>query len=87
MEEPKLDQVTLDMFTSQSLERHTKRLIAGILSDMESFTGVKDKRRSQTVKDIANYAKRAMLTKLTGLEVEPIHADSSERSPVEEPPA
>jgi hypothetical protein len=55
---------------------------------LESWkTGVKDKRRSQTVKDIANYAKRAMLTKLTGLEVEPIHADSSERSPVEEPPA
>jgi len=78
-----VDQVTLDMFTGQSLERHHKRLIAGILSDLESFTGFKDKRRSQTVKDIANYSKRIMLTKLTGLEVESAHGDASGRIPLD----
>jgi hypothetical protein len=78
-----VDQVTVDMFTAQAVERHTKRFIAGVLSDLESFTGVKDKRRSQTVKDIANYSKRIMLTKLTGLEVESAHVDSSGRIPVE----
>ena len=80
-----VDQMTIDLFTSQSLERHHKRLIAGILSDLESFTGVKDKRRSQMVKDIANYSKRIMLTKLTGLEVESAHAGSSasERNPID----
>jgi hypothetical protein len=78
-----VDQMTLDMFTGQILERHHKRLIAGILTDLESFTGVKDKRRSQTVKDIANYSKRVMLTKLTGLELESVHADTSGRFPIE----
>lgn len=82
-----VDQMTVDMFTGQSLERHHKRLIAGILSDLESFTGFKDKRRSQMVKDIANYSKRIMLTKLTGLEVESAHADTSGRIPIERPTA
>lgn len=82
-----VDQLTVDMFTGQSLERHHKRLIAGILSDLESFTGFKDKRRSQVVKDIANYSKRIMLTKLTGLEVESAHGDTSGRSPIEKPVA
>lgn len=84
MEELEVDQMTLAMFISQSLERHTKRQIAGILSDIEGFTGMKDKRRSQMVKDIANYSKRIMLTKLTGLEVESTHADASRRLPPEE---
>lgn len=74
-----VDQITLDMFISQTVERHTKRSIAGILSDIEAFTGIKDKRRSQIVKDIANYSKRVMLAKLTGLEIESIHADPSGR--------
>lgn len=79
MEDQSEDQLTVDMFTAQSVERHTKRQIAGILSDLESFTGIKDKRRSQIVKDIANYSKRVMLTKLTGLEVESIHDSHSGR--------
>lgn len=80
MEDRTEDQLTLDMFTAQSLERHTKRAIAGILSDREAFTGLKDKRAAQIVKDIANYSKRIMLTKLTGLEVESAHDSPSERS-------
>lgn len=85
MVDQQVDQITLDMFTSQTVERHTKRSIAGILSDLEAFTGFKDKRRSQIVKDIANYSKRVMLTKLTGLEVESVHADTSpsQRNPID----
>lgn len=83
MEDRTEDQLTIDMFTAQSIERHTKRLIAGILSDRESFTGVKDKRSSQIVKDIANYSKRIMLTKLTGLEVESSYGDTSGRQSFE----
>lgn len=82
--ETEVDQLTIDMFTSQSLERHTKRFIAAVLSDRESFTGVKDKRSAQIVKDIANYSKRIMLTKLTGLEIESIHADYGRRDTTEE---
>lgn len=85
MEAPVVDLVTLEMYISQILEKHTKRQIAGILSDIEAFTGEKDKRRSAVVKDIANMSKRVMFTKLTGLEVEPIHAGPSQRSTIEEP--
>lgn len=74
-----VDQITLDMFTAQSLERHTKRFIAGVLSDRESFTGAKDKRSAQVVKDFANYSKRIILAKLTGMEVESVHDDPGKR--------
>jgi len=87
MEQQTVDQVTLDMFTAQVVERHTKREIAGILGDLEAFTGVKDKRRSQIVKDYANYSKRAMITKLTGLEIEDAHGGNSNSSAPEEPSA
>ena len=83
MEAP-IDQLTLNMFIGQTLERHHKRLIAGILSDVEAFTGQKDHRRSQMVKDQANFSKRVMFTKLTGLEVESSHADPSRRISIEE---
>jgi hypothetical protein len=85
MDDQKVDQMTLDMFTAQSLERHTKRFIAGVLSDREAFTGVKDKKAAQTVKDLANFSKRIMLTKLTGMEVESAFNDPSKRSPIEKP--
>lgn len=84
MDDQAVDQITLDMFTSQSLERHTKRFIAGVLSDIESFTGMKDKRKAQVVKDTANYSKRVMLNKLTGLEIESVHDDPSKRSTLKE---
>lgn len=83
MEAP-TNQVSFDLFVAQVLERHTKRAIAGILSDIEDFTQVKDQRRSQIVKDYANMAKRMMLTKLTGLEVESNYADPGRRIPHEE---
>jgi len=86
MVDQQVDPITLDMFTAQSLERHTKRLIAGVLSDLEAFTGVKDKKRAQTVKDMANFSKRIMLTKLTGMEVESTFNDPSKRSASEKPP-
>jgi hypothetical protein len=82
--EVQIDNLTLNMFIGQTLERHHKRLIAGILSDVEAFTGSKDHRRSQMVKDQANFSKRVMFTKLTGLEVESSHASSSGRIPNEE---
>lgn len=78
-----VDQVTLDMFTAQSLERHTKRFIAGVLSDREAFTGAKDKRAAQTVKDTANFSKRIMLTKLTGMQVESVFDDPGKRNATE----
>lgn len=82
--EDTVDQMTLDLFIAQSLERHTKKLIAGVLGDMESFTGVKDTRRSQIVKDLANYSKRVILTRLTGLEVEPSHDPSKRQRPTQQ---
>lgn len=85
MEDQKVDQMTLDMFTAQSLERHTKRFIAGVLSDREAFTGVKDKKAAQTVKDMANFSKRIMLTKLTGMQVESAFDDPSRRVKTEKP--
>ncbi len=85
MVDQQVDQMTLDMFTAQSLERHTKRLIAGVLSDLEAFTGIKDKKRAQTVKDMANFSKRIMLSKLTGMEVESTFNDPSKRNPTEKP--
>ena len=80
-----VDQITLDMFTSQSLERHTKRFIAGVLSDLEGFSGIKDKKRAQIVKDTANYSKRVMLTKLTGMQVESVYDDPGRRITAEKP--
>jgi hypothetical protein len=85
MDDQKVDSVTLDMFTAQSLERHTKRFIAGVLSDRESFTGVKNKKDAQTVKDMANFSKRIMLTKLTGMQVESAFDDPSKRNAAEKP--
>lgn len=80
-----VDQITLDMFTAESLEKHTRRFIAGVLGDRESFTGDKDKRSAQIVKDTANYSKRVILTKLTGLEVESVYSDPGKRIPTEKP--
>lgn len=85
MVDQQVDQVTLDMFTAQSLERHTKRFIAGVLSDREAFTGTKDKKAAQTVKDTANFSKRIMLTKLTGMQVESVYDDPSKRNATEKP--
>lgn len=77
--EQQIDDLTLEMFIGQSLERHTKKFIAGVLGDLEGFTGIKDPQRSQIVKDLANYSKRVMHTKLTGTPVESAHDSKSRR--------
>ena len=57
------------------LEQATRRAIATILGELESYTGVKDRRISDVVKDDLNRAKRLIYKKVTGAEVESTHKD------------
>ena len=58
------------VYIEDILETATRRFIATILGGIEDYTGVKDKQRSDTVKDTANRAKRILYRQLTGIEVE-----------------
>ena len=66
---------TYNAFISDVLETATRRAIATILGENEQYTGVKDKRISDFVKDDLNRAKRIIYRKLTGVEVESAHGE------------
>lgn len=62
-----------EQFLQDLLESNTKRFIAATLGEIEAFTGRKDARVSQLVKDFSNRSKRALYSALTGVEVESAH--------------
>lgn len=65
----KIDEIT-EQFIADTLEREHRRLIATVLSELESHFG-KDKKISDIVKNVANTSKRIMFTQITKTEVEP----------------
>lgn len=68
----KIDNIT-EQFIADTLEREHKRLIATVLSELETHFG-KDEKISTMVKNTANASKRIMFTNITKTEVEPRHA-------------
>ena len=64
-----------EMFVADILETATRRYIATVLGEIEQETGVKDKKRSDMVKDVANRAKRIIYRQLTGTPVESPHGE------------
>lgn len=58
-------------FLSDVLDTATRRFIATVLGELESYRGVKDKAVSDLVKDDVNRCRRIVYRKLTGIEVEP----------------
>ena len=64
---------TEEAFTAEVLQTHSKRFIAALLGDLESFSGRKDPERSRVVKDYVNTCVRALYTRLTNTQVESVH--------------
>lgn len=60
-------------FLAEVIDRSHKRLVATILGEWEAFTGEKDRRISQLVKDFAGANQRGLYRALTGTEVESKH--------------
>lgn len=63
--------LSADAFLKDVLETATRRFIATVLNEFETYTGEKDKRISGIVKEDANRCKRVIYTHITGTEVEP----------------
>lgn len=75
-----MDQVDLTFYIKDEAEKCTSRFIASFLSSYEALVGHQDPEVSRTVKDTMNTAKRILVNKLTGLEIESRYAGSSERT-------
>jgi len=63
----------LALAVADILETHTRRFIAGSLSEIEAELGGKNERISLIVREGANRCKRILLRQITGIEVESRH--------------
>lgn len=76
-----VDKVDLTFYIKDEAEKCTSRFIASFLSTYEALVGHQDPEVSRTVKDTMNTAKRILVSKLTGVEIESRYAGTSERQP------
>lgn len=68
-----MDKADLDFYIADEAEKCTKRYIASFLNTFEAVNGAQDPEVSRIVKDTLNTAKRLLVKKLTGVEVESAH--------------
>jgi hypothetical protein len=65
--------ITQESFLAELIDRASKRFVATVLGEFEAYTGGKDRRISQLVKDFAGANQRGLYRALTGTEVESKH--------------
>lgn len=72
----RIDIIT-EQFIAESINQHTRRFIAALLTDIESNLGGQDPEISRIVKDTANASKRIMYSKICKTDIESKHGSSS----------
>ena len=65
--------ITTEQFIAESINQHTRRFIAALLTDLESHLGGQDPEISRIVKDKANACKRIMYSEICKTEIESKH--------------